>query len=122
MYTDERVQHRGSMTYEAAPALSPSVTRRTLIGAGVVFAVFVLGCVLAWVWWQDAEASNSSTSAIGVLFAEILMVWETVPALVTALAVGLHRIAPRAAWVLVLLSLSWLGGWLLLAALVFLPI
>ena len=55
MLSEERVRHRGSMTYEAAPALSSSATRRTLIGAGVVFAVFLVGCVVAWVWWQDAE-------------------------------------------------------------------
>ena len=122
MVAQERVRHGGSMTHHAAPALSSSGTRRTLIGAGVVFAVFLLGGVVAWGWWQDAEGSNSSTSAIGTLFAEVLMVWVTVPALVTALAVGIHRIAPKAAWVMVLLSLSWLGGWTLLAALIFLPI
>lgn len=107
------------MPYTPAPvAVSPS-PRRTFMGAAVVLAVFLVSCAVGWVWLDESARSEASTSAIGAFLALVLIGWAAVPMVVTTLAVGLHRVVPRAAWFMVLGSLYWLGAGILVVAWLF---
>lgn len=97
------------MSHAPAPVAVPS-PRRTFLGAAAVLAVFVVSCAVGWRWLDESNRSEASTAAIGSVLALLLIGWASVPMVVSALAVGLHRVVPRVAWFMVLGSLYWLGA------------
>ncbi|MFS3130339.1 hypothetical protein ACLM5J_18195 [Nocardioides sp. Bht2] len=101
---------------------APRVRRRSTLGcAGLALGWSAVLYLVAALWWVEASNSDSSTAAIGLLFALVLAVLATGPALLAALALVLYARSSRAAHAWAVAALCGHGFLLGLAAMIWLP-